>query len=805
MIAEKGIPMTNEEESGRNTDFFRGRNVNFANMSLEQISKIILGCIICITVLLGYQLQQLRFSYDMEDFFPINSEDTQFFEQFRQNFGNDDDFVLVGIQHHQGIFQHDFLQQIDSLTKRIAALPNIESVQSLTNIKELRRSGMYYKLLEVPYLHFDRPEKYAEDSIRIYESPLLVDFLVSSDAKSVLLYVKNADLLGDTECRILTKDLERTFEDFSFEEYHIAGRCTGQTVYVDMIQREVRVFIGFAILAIVLFLWLTYRSFWGVLLPLLVVGLTVLWTMGIMVLNGKSVDLISNVIPTILMIIGIADVIHLLTDYEHRQAENRAKGFPKSATDILQTTVKEVGMATLLTTFTTAIGFLTLTTSRFKPLVDLGWYATIGLLIALLLTYTLVPSVLVLIEGKFQIKAQKLNPISALNAQKLHLGKGKMNLQNLFDWTMGHSKQIVLVSAMVCVAAIWGASQIKVNIYILEDLKEEHPQQKGFAFFEEHFGGVRSFELAMNTKDTSKHIFDFEVLQEIALVDSFLTEQYGVKNLISPVVVMKTANQIYHQGRKDYYRMPENPKETGQISKRLQQYADDIQLNKLVDASKNKAHISGKIPDWGSHLVGQKNEALDLFITRELGESQLEYRVTGTAYLMDLNNSFLAENVLKGLVIAIVIIGILFGWLLQSFRMIFLALIPNLLPLLFVAGIMGFAGIDLKISTAIIFIVAFGIAVDDSIHFLSRFRREICSHKVEAAVRETYLHTGKAIIVTSLILAVGFLTLCSSDFLGTFYIGLLIAVTLLVALLADLLLLPVLLVWFYRHYRKGES
>jgi predicted RND superfamily exporter protein len=268
---------------------------------------------------------------------------------------------------------------------------------------------------------------------------------------------------------------------------------------------------------------------------------------------------------------------------------------------------------------------------------------------------------------------------------------------------------------------------------------------------------------------------------------------------------MKTANQIYHQGRIEYYHLPETPKESSQIAKRLQQYADDIQLNKLIDTSQTKAHISGKIPDWGSDVVHQKNEALEVFIEKVLGESQLEYRVTGTAHLMDLNNSFLAENVLKGLVIAIVIIGILFGWLLQSFRMIFLALIPNVLPLLIVAGIMGFAGIDLKISTAIIFIVAFGIAVDDSIHFLSRFRREICHHKVAEAVRLTYLTTGKAIIVTSLILAVGFLTLCSSDFLGTFYIGLLIAITLLVALLADLLLLPVLLVWFYRHYRKGES
>jgi len=176
----------------------------------------------------------------------------------------------------------------------------------------------------------------------------------------------------------------------------------------------------------------------------------------------------------------------------------------------------------------------------------------------------------------------------------------------------------------------------------------------------------------------------------------------------------------------------------------------------------------------------------------------VKYKVTGSAHLMDVNTSNLTKDVLGGLALAVAIIAVLFGFLLRSFKMMLICLLPNFLPLLFVAGLMGFMGIELKLSTSIIFIISFGIAVDDSIHFISRFRHELKTNNVNHAVKNTFVHTGKAILVTSLILMAGFLTLCFSDFLGTFNIGILIATTLLVALIADLTLLPVLILKYYK-------
>lgn len=773
-------------------------------MNFPKISTVTLCLITLITLVLGYPLQYLQFSYDAEDFFPLNSNETHFFEEFRGYFGNDDDYILIGIRHSKSIFQQVFLEEIDRLTQEIEVLEGVEKVQSISNAKELRRSSFYHKLLKIPYLHIDAPEKYAEDSSRIYRSALLPDFLVSKDGHSTMLYIENASLMEHLDCRKLTEKLNQTLERFSFHEVHIAGRCTGQTAYIDLIQKEVQVFITFAVLVIILVLWFTYRSFWGIVLPLSVVGLTVLWTVGIMVWTGKPFDLISNVIPTILMIIGVADVIHLLTHYQHLQSSDSeilTSHFPNDFR-LLQQAMKEVGLATLLTTFTTSIGFLTLATSSFKPLVELGLYSTIGLFIALVLTYTLIPALLVLLESKgvflhrWNVAQREENSAQTGTSKML----SRLDLEGAFDWTMRHPKGILWGAFLLIVCAIIGATQIKVNNYIMEDLKKDHPQRQDFTFFEEAFGGARAFEMMVSLKDTSGEasIFDFEILAELEQVDRFLVDKYGVKNLISPVVLVESSNQIYQHGRLEYYHLPPTPKQTDVITKRLRQYAADVQLYRVVDSTQTLTHISGKIPDWGSYLVRQKNADLEAFIASELEGSRLEYRITGSGHLIDLNNSLLAENVLLGLLIAIGMIGILFAFLLPSVRLLWLVLIPNILPLLIVAGIMGFTGIDLKISTSIIFIIAFGIAVDDSIHFLSRFRREVQQHSVIEAVRRTYLTTGKAILVTSLILAAGFSTLCISDFLGTFYMGLLIALTLLVALLADLLLLPVLLVRFYR-------
>ncbi|UTW61913.1 MMPL family transporter [bacterium SCSIO 12741] len=522
-------------------------------------------------------------------------------------------------------------------------------------------------------------------------------------------------------------------------------------------------------------------------MPLSVVGLTVLFAVGVMVLTGKDMDLISNVLPTILMVIGIADVIHLLTNYLNRRREE------KSRTKALMSSIREVGFATLLTTVTTMIGFLTLLNSNVQPVIDLGIYACIGLVIAFGLTYTWFPAIL--------MWHKKIVPPS----EKRNRDFWKLQLIGIYRLVTKRKVEILVGSAILLGIGIWGTSKIVKNNYILEDLKSDHSQVRDYRFFEENFAGARPFEMALWIKDTQRSVFDAEVLAEIGKIDQYLKDEYGVGALVSPVVLVKNTNKVLHGGKDKYYSVPKNPKKLARLEKDIVRYQKQMDLGRYINLETGQMRLSGNIPDWGSLLIKGKNDSLDQFMAQEVNLDLLGYRVTGSATLVDINTQFVSSNVVEGLFLAFVLIGILVGFLFRSVKMALISLVPNVLPLLLTGAIMGFAGIDLKLSTSIIFIISFGIAVDDSIHFLSRLRFELSrpNATLRWALKKTYLETGKAITITTLILSGGFLTLCFSDFLGTFYIGILISLTLFSAWILDLLLLPALILVFYPEKKKA--
>ncbi|MCB0846440.1 MAG: MMPL family transporter [Bacteroidetes bacterium] len=747
-------------------------------MKPERYSLIALIAVALLTVFFAWGIRGITFDHNLEKFFPHNDPETLFFEQFRKDFENDNDFILIGLVNQSGIFDQEFLTSVDSLSSLLKDIPEIEEVFSPTNAKEYVRFSLDAQLTEIPFLHLNQPEFYSQDSISIFESPHLVDFLFSRDRKSVLIYVKHQPNLEENGCRNLCNQVDTLVYSFGFDEIHLAGKCYGQTFFVDLLHRELIIFIFSSVLLIILILWLFYRSVWGVLLPVSVVALATVWTVGTMSWLHIPLDMISNIIPTILMIIGVSDVIHLFTHYLNQKNQQKDK------ISALQTAIREVGYATLITSLTTAIGFLSLATSSFSSLVEMGLFSSLGLVYAFLLTYSIVPAMIILVPSVS--KTLQTNP---------HNWRDKLDF--LFRQIKKHQKTVGIISLGILITGIWGITHMRVNSYMLADLKDNHPLKKDFAFFAQHFGGTRPFDLTVEVTADSLSLFSPEILRQIEKIDHFLLEEFGVKNLISPSIIIKQANQIYHGGQEKYYRLPQSSGLNRRLERQIEKQLTEINLDRYLTQNHQKGRISGKNPDWGTSIAIQKEKELWAFIQTNNLDKELKFHMTGTAYLMDLNNIYIVQNVITGLIIATLIIGILFGAWFKSFKMVFITLIPNLLPLLFVAGFMGMTGIDLRISTAIIFIISFGIAVDDSIHFLSRFKHELIYHPVEIAVRNAYLTTGKAITITSVILAMGFLTLCLSDFLGTFYIGLLIAITLLIALVADLALLPVLLERFY--------
>lgn len=753
----------------------------------RKLAKWVLTGIFVLSCLSVYLISQIEFDYNFENFFPQDDPETEFYKSFRYHFETDNDFVIVGLVNQEGVFNMDFLQEVDSLTAVFEAVQHIEEVISPTRVRDVIIDPMGTPRGTKDLIRIDQPEFYAADSAKIYERNELIGTMFAADAKSVLLQLKHKQFLSKQACDSLSYALQGILAETNFDETHIVGRSIGQTYYVSMMQRELIMFIALSLILIIIFLYVAFRSGWGIWVPLTVVLLAVLWILGIMQITGKAFDIMLIILPTIIFVVGMSDVVHVLSRYFEELRGGKRK------LEALKTSFKEIGLATFLTSLTTAVGFLTLLPSSIKPISDFGLYTSIGVFVAFILAFTLLPSVLILSKTP---KLAKLSDGKVFWTSQLH---------RLFGWTIRNRKSVLIGSALIATVAIFGASKVELNNFLLEDLRESDPLKQEFAFFEDHFAGGRPFELAILLKD-SINLYDREVLSDIAQIDSFLVNQYGVGNLISPAQIVKTGYRTLKGGNPNFEQIPKSQGQINRIIRSIERSDGRAFLDLFVNQEKKVARINGKVPDAGAKAFKEKNEELMAFY-QELNPQGFDIKLTGTAKLIDLNNENLARDMTFGLFLAFMVVASIVGIMFKSWKMILVCLIPNFLPLLLILGIMGFFGIDLKVSTSIIFTIAFGIAVDDTIHFMSKLRLQLGKGRTMLyAIKRTFISTGKAIVVTSIILCGGFLTLIFSNFLGTFYIGLLISLTLLFAVLSDLLLLPVLIMYLFpEKVKKGKK
>lgn len=733
-----------------------------------------------------FAASQLRFDYNFENFFPTGDEELEFFLEYRSRFENDNDYLLIGIRNREGVFRQDFLHKVATVTTAIDSLALSEQVVSLTNLRNPVVGP--FGLLQPLVLRVNEPENYAKDSLQIYRNESLVGTLVAVNIPAIAILINHRQQISKKDADLLMQQLKAILAPHAFDEVHVAGKAKAQAVYIEKMQKELLIFVSASMALVVLFLALAYRSIWGVWVPLLVVMLTAVWISGIMSLSGKMLDVMMVLLPTIMFVVGMSDVVHILTKY----IEELRNGAHKI--NAIKTTFREIGVATFLTSFTTSIGFLSLLTASVQPIREFGVYTAIGVFVAFILAFTLLPSVLLLLK--------KPKVVSMQRNKQLWLG----TLRRVFIWVLRERKLVLICAGVVMALSLYGISQLQINTFLLEDIREGDPLKKDFEFFDQHFGGSKPFELAVTVQDSAYNIYDPEVLLELEKMENYLKETYGVGNIASPLLVVKSINKAMNGGLQEYFRLPEKESDYRSIKQLIQRFSQH-EKSLPVTAKENRfGRISGKMADIGSHLSKQKNEAMEAFIRQEINTDLVSFRYTGTSMLIDKNAENLIKNMLQGLSIAFIVIACIAGLLFRSLRMIIVTLIPNLIPLLMIAGLMGIFGIYLKLSTSIIFTIAFGIAVDDTIHFISKLKIELNKGKsLLYAVKSTFLYTGKAILITTVILAGGFLTLILSTFGGTFYTGLLVSLTLVFAVVADLSLLPVLLLLFFKRPEKEKA
>lgn len=757
--------------------------MEFIRRHFRALSLLALLFVLIVTGLSAWEARKLRFDYDFETFFPVDDPDLDVYKDFRKTFEYDNEFVLLALIREEGIFEQKFLQNVSLLTDSLRHVKDVTAVRSPADASYFTTTGEY------PYLHIDNPAAYHDDSVQVYRSEEMVGSLFATDAKSVCLYIKTTDGISKNASDSLLQHILSGTDHFGFSNYKLAGKLNGQKIYLDRLRNEFFVFFIASFLLVVTFLYISFRSAWGVWVPVMIVLLSILWTLALMAFTGKTLDIMTVLLPTMMFVVGMSDVVHIVTKYLEELRDGNTNRF-----DALLKTIKDVGFATFITLITTALGFLTLINSKIIPIRDFGIYTSIGVFVAFVLSFTIMPLV--------------LNVLPQPNLKLERKGSQFWNkrLHRLLGWIFRNGKGITIGAILLVILSGIGISRLRLNNYLIEGLTTRDQLRQDVFFFEEKYSGIRPFEIVIHPADSTRYVFGNEELIATDKLEHYLKETYGVGFIFSPASVVRSANKALHDASPDYYTLPSDTSEISAIIHemvRRKQSGEFVfrnkELNRLISKDGKTGRITGKMHDIGSFRIREKNHALEKFIAETPELKNIRVKITGAAVMLDKNNEYLVANTIQGLFISILVVAIIISLIHRSWRLAVIALVPNLLPIIFIGGLMGYCGIELKSSTSIIFSIAFGIATDDTVHFLGRLKLEMKQGlSVLYAVKRTFLSTGKAVVVTSLILSAGFMTLIGSGFESTFYFGMLVSITLIVAVLTDLLLFPLLVIWLVR-------
>jgi len=749
---------------------------------LKRFLSLTMLVLLVITGALVWSCKDLEFDYDFEHFFPVESDDAEFFYKYRERFGSDNEFIIIALKRNPNVFSKSFL---DSVGQYCDSLRKIEGVQSVNSIVNLNFPVINsFGVIEIPVLNLQSDSSLALSAREVMQDSALVGNFVSSSQTSIAVYLQHRDHLAKTSSDSLLNSLEQLSVQMFPERHLITGKLKSERAYLNKTRNELLLFMSVSIVLVTFFLWFTFRNVWGVLVPLTVVLLSIVWTIGIMAVTGKAIDIMIILMPCILFVVGMSDVIHITSQFYEKIEE----GYDKITA--IRLSLEEVGFATFLTCISTSIAFLTLNTTSIQPIRDFGTYTAIGVVVAYILSITVLPFILIHVKNpdRFRVHHTQL--------------RWDRFLRKVIKLVFRNPIKIVLGTLLLTIISFAGISRIQVNNSVLDDLDENDPIKQEFRYFDSEFGGVRGFEMEVKSV-SAEGLFSYEAVTEMAQIEQYLKSEYHVSVLISPLDVLRAFNKSINDGDQAFFSLPADEAELKTLLLKLKPWLKRKEIKRLISEDLASGRFSGRIRDKGSLAVGKKNKAFEEHL-KTLQIKHINWRITGSSDLIDKSNEYLTDNMLQGLSLDIVALMIIIGLIFRSWKMMMISVIPNVIPLAMIAGLIGWSGIEMKVTISIIFSIAFGIAVDDTLHLLSRLKVEMSKGvNLYKALMTTYLSTGKAMILTAMVIAAGFSTLMLSNFKSTFYVGMLISLTLVFALLAELILMPVLLMWIFGRKKRS--
>ncbi len=619
----------------------------------------------------------------------------------------------------------------------------------------------------------------------IYQLPFYEGFIYSEDKSTTLMALTlDRRLLDSKDRKVLMEDTQREIDAF-VEATQLEIRYSGlpyiRSHNTSKVSQEIKIFILLAILITAAILLLFFRSFKAMLYSILVVLIAVVWAVGIQVLFDYEVTILTGLIPPLIIVIGIPNCIFIYNKYhqEYKRHGNQILA--------LRRVIQKIGNAIFLTNTTTSLGFGTFIFTDSDILIEFGITASCGIGAVFLISITLLPIIL-----SFQ-KEPKSRHVKHLERQWVHLV-----VHQLIHIVTRQRAAVFICTLIIIAVSVYGTTLIKTTGNIADDLPREDPVFLDLKFFEENFKGVLPFEVMVTSKKKGR-ITKRSSLKRIERLQNLLIEYPEFSKPLSIVEGIKFAKQGYYGGNPKKYALY-NSQELSFLAPYLKSNdnSNDELLKSYLDSTNSTTRITAQMADVGSNRMEEILNDLRPEVDSIFPVDQYEVTFTGTSVVWLKGTDYLVKNLFLSLGIAIVLIAIIMAFLFSSLRMVFVSLIPNLLPLLFTASIMGFFGISIKPSTILIFSIAFGISVDDTIHYLAKYRQELSQHSLN--LREACIlalkETGVSMIYTSIVLFFGFGVFTASSFGGTVALGLLVSITLLIAMASNLILLPSLILSF---------
>jgi hypothetical protein len=763
---------------------------------------VLLILLVLTTGIMGYYASKVKLSYDFSKAIPTDNPKYLDYLFFKKTFGDDGNMLVIGTQSKDlfTVPQFTAYQQLQQSIKKVQA---VEDILSIPGAVSLQKDSAAEKLFAAKIFPEEITSQAQLDTAAasFFNLPFYRGLLYNPATHAYLMGVKiNKELLNSpARVKVIADivDAVSVFEKSTGQQAHVSGLPLIRTQVATRIQKEMKLFLLGSLGLSVLILLLFFRSISTTLISLAVVLTGVIWTVGVTYLCGYNITLLTALIPSLVVVIGIPNCIYFINKYHTSYVHSGDK------IQSLVNMVSKMGVVTLFCNITAAIGFAVFALTRSAILKEFGVVAGISIMIIFVVSFILLPAVLSYLPapGKTQLTYLNNRFITRF-------------LSNVEKWVFSHRKAVLLYTGIIVLVSVAGMMRLKSVAYIVDDLPKKDKIYEDLRFFEQNFKGVMPLEITVDTKKRNG-LSGMKALSIFEKVDSLASYIAASKDMSRPLSVaegLRFAKQGFYENDSTQYLMPNafdgafvgeylKPSKDGKATNNFTKM-----LHSFIDTSKRYTRLSVSMADIGTEKLPVLLDSIRLHADKIFDSSTYHVVLTGTSITFLEGSRFIINGLKESIFWAFLLIALCMLYLFRSFRILICSLVPNLVPLLVTAGIMGWVGIPLKPSTVLIFSVALGIAVDITIRFLVNYRQDLPVHhgNVQATVKSTVQQTGLSIIYTSLVLTAGFVIFCASSFGGTFALGWLTSVTLLVATITNLVLLPVLLLIFNPEKQHKE-